>query len=1003
MFKTISLTLLSFLLFVSTAIVTIAAAGLNDGEIESLNLPDAQDMYADKDYDGADIERFASAYGSSTGDPRFDSGCDFGGDGAVNMTDFVYFASLFGKNELISPEAEGEIGPEGGIVEVIDTDSELYGIKVEISEGTFSESQIISIQKATEYSLPMNAQSNGPAIELLCSNQCNFNLPVNIIMPVDNGLNEGSFIGAYSYNEDKEVWTLINSFFNSEQNTIQFSTNHSSIFKAVALSPPPLYVDTKAQFEAEFMKQSYSNGPGKTIFIEQYANFHEENEGYVTLSVLHQNGGEITSKRGDLHYGKYRFKVKVGDSSSLPTPQGMVFGNFIYEKDYDVSRDNDNEIDIEFLTRIFNEDNEDPGWMTDSIYFVTHTAQTIDGGAEPKSNPFKEDEEFFDPPIDILNEIIWIGFDWYPDKVIFLVGKDIKKMEEVREISGDGNVPKCPGRLFFNSWSGEKKWGGDYPSVKISNEVHEVSYTPDFFPDSDIGSDCDGIENDGDGNGVPGDNPCVGGDTENCDDNCPDVCNPYQTDTDNDKQGDVCDPDDDNDGHLDESDAFPKDPNEWEDNDGDGVGDNADLDDDNDEVLDDDDLCENTPAGTDVDEHGCPLLDDKDTDGDGIKNDGDNNGVPGDNPCTGGDTENCDDNCPTVPNSDQADSNNDRVGDACSCWGRQDSPIAGKNLRGVDFIDRKHGWIVGEDGTIMRTLDGGKNWSAVVNPIAPYTVNLNSVDFVNENVGWCVGEIAYDVEEWQQHAIFKSTDGGLVWQPQTFDMVVDIDYYLTAIQCLSETECWVSGYASGWDNGFYKKLGYIRLHTTDGGQNWQKHSYAQEYVTLNDVFFLNTNEGWMVGDEGFIIHTGNGGTSWVLLDQFVNSTEVCEDNFNISSVFFTSSTEGWISGSQFCNLGIWPVIYHTTNGGQTWSKQYEGLFFGYLSDLVMISSDVGWAFGGQSSDSKGFSFVSTKDGGSNWIEQDYVIQLNDGGRGDGEAWAVGEDDKIIHYPEECAY
>jgi len=54
-----------------------------------------------------------------------------------------------------------------------------------------------------------------------------------------------------------------------------------------------------------------------------------------------------------------------------------------------------------------------------------------------------------------------------------------------------------------------------------------------------------------------------------------------------------------------------------------------------------------------------------DTDGDYILDDGDGNGTPGDHPCTGGETANCDDNCVDVPNADQADVDSDGVGDAC--------------------------------------------------------------------------------------------------------------------------------------------------------------------------------------------------------------------------------------------------------------------------------------------------------------------------------------------------
>ncbi|MCS5420445.1 autotransporter domain-containing protein, partial [Psychrilyobacter sp. S5] len=59
-------------------------------------------------------------------------------------------------------------------------------------------------------------------------------------------------------------------------------------------------------------------------------------------------------------------------------------------------------------------------------------------------------------------------------------------------------------------------------------------------------------------------------------------------DYDGDKVSDATDPDDDNDGVLDEEDAFPKDKNESVDTDGDGIGNNADTDDDGDGIPDED-------------------------------------------------------------------------------------------------------------------------------------------------------------------------------------------------------------------------------------------------------------------------------------------------------------------------------------------------------------------------------------------------------------------------------
>jgi len=152
----------------------------------------------------------------------------------------------------------------------------------------------------------------------------------------------------------------------------------------------------------------------------------------------------------------------------------------------------------------------------------------------------------------------------------------------------------------------------------------------DDYDGDDIGDACDECtDTDGDQYGNPG------FDNSACPtDNCPDIYNPGagQLDTDSDGAGDVCDDDDDNDGILDISDNCPLDTNPDQLNfDGDEWGDICDPDDDN----------------------------------DGIDDDGDGSGEIGDNYCAGGATSGCDDNCTFLSNSDQADNDNDGVGNAC--------------------------------------------------------------------------------------------------------------------------------------------------------------------------------------------------------------------------------------------------------------------------------------------------------------------------------------------------
>lgn len=115
-------------------------------------------------------------------------------------------------------------------------------------------------------------------------------------------------------------------------------------------------------------------------------------------------------------------------------------------------------------------------------------------------------------------------------------------------------------------------------------------------------------------------------------------------DTDGDGIGDNLDNDDDNDGVNDDNDRFPLDDSETLDTDNDGIGNNADTDDDNDDthdLADPQPLNPNITGREDADLDGVPDIDDafptdpnefNDLDGDGIGNnaddDDDGNGIP---------------------------------------------------------------------------------------------------------------------------------------------------------------------------------------------------------------------------------------------------------------------------------------------------------------------------------------------------------------------------------------
>ena len=81
------------------------------------------------------------------------------------------------------------------------------------------------------------------------------------------------------------------------------------------------------------------------------------------------------------------------------------------------------------------------------------------------------------------------------------------------------------------------------------------------------------------------------------------------------------------------------------------------------------------------------------------------------------------------------------------------------------------------------------------------------------------------------------------------------------------------------------------FHTDDGGRNWQiQPSRLKNF--LKDVFFLDRNEGWVIGGEGVVLHTIDGGQTW--------RSEPVDITYNLNAIYMVDRHHGWIVG----DLGI---------------------------------------------------------------------------------------------------
>jgi len=260
------------------------------------------------------------------------------------------------------------------------------------------------------------------------------------------------------------------------------------------------------------------------------------------------------------------------------------------------------------------------------------------------------------------------------------------------------------------------------------------------------------------------------------------------------------------------------------------------------------------------------------------------------------------------------------------------------DIRGVYFCDTRSGWIVGREGKIYQSNDGGYSWERQIFTGYPEMDDLFEVRFVNDSEGFILG----------YHGVFVTEDGGSDWVNNWLPIVeyrgawsmtvVDEDhaYLLGSKWTESDPELiyatedggltWsaVPGSNASILRGivtieFHDRLtgwagGGAVMKTTDGGRTW---TTQVEMATIREFFILDDMSVIGVG-KGSILRTVDGGETW---------TEVAPADgriVDLRAVHFTDPEHGWTAGMGREEIIDGRSIAHTvllttTDGGTTWS------------------------------------------------------------------------------------
>lgn len=278
------------------------------------------------------------------------------------------------------------------------------------------------------------------------------------------------------------------------------------------------------------------------------------------------------------------------------------------------------------------------------------------------------------------------------------------------------------------------------------------------------------------------------------------------------------------------------------------------------------------------------------------------------------------------------------------------------DLNSVYFIDNKIGFAVGDNGTIIKTIDGGTTWSLLNSGTSD---PLGYVQFNDENTGFALTTF---VEGGQ---VLKTTDGGITWTKWTEN---------------SGKGRFSSGYFINDKNGYIVGRDGIIKKTTDGGASWiDNNDISLDKIMINftsphgevqwkalktpsdigfsSICFLDNNVGYVVGGSiegsaaipvdsyGSILKTTNGGTTWIELKSGISNP--------LNSVYFIDINNGYATGSD-------GAIIKTTNGGTTWTTLKSGTSI-ELTSTYFTNINTGYVVGDNG------TIIKTIDGGTTWV------------------------------------
>ena len=251
------------------------------------------------------------------------------------------------------------------------------------------------------------------------------------------------------------------------------------------------------------------------------------------------------------------------------------------------------------------------------------------------------------------------------------------------------------------------------------------------------------------------------------------------------------------------------------------------------------------------------------------------------------------------------------------------------SLRGLSVVSESIVWASGTNGTVLRTVDGGKTWSVITVPDAE-KLDFRDIEAFDANTAYILS-----IGDGENSLIYKTTDGGKTWKLQFQNKNPKAFFDALAF--------WDESHGIAMSDPVDGK--FVLIETKDG-ETWKPIEKLQmPNVVEGEAAFAASgtclitqgkNDAFLVsgGNAARVFKSENRGKNWKVYETPITKGTAGSGIFSIAMF---DKKRGIIVGGNYEKPDeINNILAFTNDGGKTW-KLSKGLN-GYRSSIAFIKN-----------------------------------------------------------------